>query len=137
MPQKKYLVTLSDEEREPREQLLHSGTHATRKVTRARILLKAAEGWQDSAIATALAVGRATSNALASALSKRGWGHWRSVRAPGPNQSWRRRQKRACLRKPVVTRRRGVSAGPCSCWPIVSSHSVWLSRMHMRVSGAS
>jgi transposase len=60
MPQKKYLVTLSDEEREHLEQLLHSGTHATRKVTRARILLKAAEGWQDSAIATALAVGRTT-----------------------------------------------------------------------------
>jgi transposase len=60
MPQKKYLVTLSDEEREQLEQLLHSGTHATRKVTRARILLKAAEGWQDGAIATALTVGRAT-----------------------------------------------------------------------------
>jgi transposase len=60
MPQKKYLVTLSDEEREQLEQLLHSGTHATRKVTRARILLKAAEGWQDSAIATALTVGRTT-----------------------------------------------------------------------------
>jgi transposase len=60
MPQKKYLVTLSDEEREQLEQLLHSGTHATRQVTRARILLKAAEGWQDGVIATALAVGRAT-----------------------------------------------------------------------------
>ena len=60
MPQKKYLVTLNDEEREQLEQLLHSGTHATRKVTRARILLKAAEGWQDGAIATALAVGCAT-----------------------------------------------------------------------------
>ena len=53
-------MTLSDEEREQLAQLLHSGTHATRKVTRARILLKAAEGWQDSALATALAVGRAT-----------------------------------------------------------------------------
>ena len=60
MPQKKYLVTLSDEEREQLAQLLHSGTHATRKVTRARMLLKAAEGWQDRASATALAVGRAT-----------------------------------------------------------------------------
>jgi transposase len=53
-------VTLNDDEREPREQLLHGGTHATRKGTRARILLKAAEGWQDSAIAVALSVGRAT-----------------------------------------------------------------------------
>ena len=60
MPKKKYLVTLDDEEREQLEHLLHSGTHATRKVTRARILLKAAAGAEDSAIAAALSIGRAT-----------------------------------------------------------------------------
>jgi transposase len=60
MPKKKYLVTLDAEEREHLEHLLHSGTHATRRVTRARILLKAAEGWEDSTIAEALSVGRAT-----------------------------------------------------------------------------
>jgi len=60
MPKKNYLVTLDDEEREQLEHLLHSGTHATRKVTRARILLKAAEGAEDSAIAAALSIGRAT-----------------------------------------------------------------------------
>jgi transposase len=60
MPKKKYLVTLDDDEREQLEALLHSGTHMTRKVTRARILLKAAEDAEDSAIAAALSVGRAT-----------------------------------------------------------------------------
>src|ERR687883_590759 len=60
MPQKKYLITLEDAEREQLEQLLHSGVHATRKVTRARILLKAADGWEDQAIAAALSIGRAT-----------------------------------------------------------------------------
>ena len=60
MPKKKYLVTLEDDERQQLEALLHSGTHATRKVPRARILLKAAAGVEDSAIAAALAVGRAT-----------------------------------------------------------------------------
>ena len=60
MPKKKYLVTLEDDERQQLEDLLHSGTHATRKVTRARILLKAAKGIEDSAIAAALSVGRAT-----------------------------------------------------------------------------
>jgi transposase len=60
MPKKTYLVTLANDERQHLEDLLHSGTHATRKVTRARMLLKAAEGWQDSAIATALSGGRAT-----------------------------------------------------------------------------
>jgi transposase len=60
MPRKKYLVTLSADESAQLEHLLHSGTHATRQGTRARILLKAAEGWENSAITAALAVGRAT-----------------------------------------------------------------------------
>jgi transposase len=60
MPKKKYLVTLSEAERTELEQLLRGGTTATRKLTRARILLKAAEGWTDERIAEALAVGRAT-----------------------------------------------------------------------------
>jgi transposase len=59
MPKKKYLVALSDDAREQIEHLLHSGTHATRTVTRARMLLKAAAGWEESAMAAALSVGRA------------------------------------------------------------------------------
>jgi transposase len=60
MPKKKYLVTLTETEREQLEELLRGGTHATRKVTRARILLKAADGWPDQAIVDALNIGRAT-----------------------------------------------------------------------------
>jgi transposase len=60
MPKKKYLGTLDDDEHQQREALLRSGTHATRKGTRARILLKAAEGVEGRALAAALSVGRAT-----------------------------------------------------------------------------
>ncbi len=60
MPKKKYLVALSDEERTQLEQLLRGGKVATRKATRARILLKAADGWPDQRIAEALSIGRAT-----------------------------------------------------------------------------
>jgi transposase len=60
MPKKKYLVTLTDEERTQLEQLLRGGITATRKVTRARVLLKAADGWRDEQIAQALNIGRAT-----------------------------------------------------------------------------
>ena len=60
MPKKKYLVTLTDAERTQLEQLLRGGKVATRKATRARILLKASEGWQDQRIAEALNVGRAS-----------------------------------------------------------------------------
>jgi len=74
VPKKKYLVTLNDDERAQLEQLLHSGTHATRKVTRARILLKAAEGWEDWAIAAALSVGRATVERLRQRFVAQGLG---------------------------------------------------------------
>jgi transposase len=60
MPKKKYLVTLTADERTQLEQLLRGGKVATRKATRARILLKASEGWQDRRIAEALNIGRAT-----------------------------------------------------------------------------
>jgi transposase len=56
---KKYLVRLSDEEREQLSSLIQSGRHAARKLLKARILLKAdaseaGEGWSDSPIAEAL-----------------------------------------------------------------------------------
>lgn len=57
MPQKISLVALSDAERKHLEQLLRGGMTATRQLTRARILLKAAEGWTDERIAEALSVG--------------------------------------------------------------------------------
>lgn len=60
VPKKKYLVSLSDSERTQLEQLLRGGKAATRKVTRARILLQAAKGWSDQRIAEALHIGRAT-----------------------------------------------------------------------------
>ena len=83
MPKKKYLVTLDDEEREQLEHLLHSGTHATRKVTRARILLKAAEGAEDSAIAAALSIGRATVERTRQRFGEEGLGALEERPRPG------------------------------------------------------
>src|SRR6185503_4034077 len=83
MPQKKYLITLRDEEREQLEQLLHSGVHATRKVTRARVLLKAAEGWEDQAIAAALSRGRATVERLRQRFVAEGLGALEERPRPG------------------------------------------------------
>ena len=50
---KKYVVKLSDEEREQLNTLIHSGKHPARQLMKARILLKAdaseaGEGWSDS-----------------------------------------------------------------------------------------
>jgi transposase len=60
MPKKKYLVDLSAEEREELCQLVRRGKHSSRKVTRARILLLAADGSTDEQIVSALKTGFAT-----------------------------------------------------------------------------
>jgi hypothetical protein len=56
---KKYVVKLSDEEREHLNTLIHTGKHPAWQITKARIPLKAdaseaGEGWSDSKIAGAL-----------------------------------------------------------------------------------
>jgi transposase len=60
MPAKKYLVTLTEEERRTLRELLKKGTLAARRLARAHILLLADEGRTDDEIAAALHVGRAT-----------------------------------------------------------------------------
>ncbi len=62
---KKYIVTLTEEERRTLRAMVSRGKAAARKLTHARILLNAdasvgAPGWRDDAIAEALHVGRAT-----------------------------------------------------------------------------
>jgi transposase len=60
MPKKIYIVELSEGEREHLENIVSSGTEKARKLTRARILLKADEGWTDPQIQAALDVSRPT-----------------------------------------------------------------------------
>lgn len=57
---KKYIVTLTGEEQVLLQGLVSSGIAQARKLTRARILLKADAGWQDQAIGEALDVSIAT-----------------------------------------------------------------------------
>ncbi len=72
MPKKKYIVVLTDAEREQLEQLLRSGKHASRKITRARILLKAAAGCRDEEIVEAFDVGRVTVERVRQRFVERG-----------------------------------------------------------------
>lgn len=61
MPRKReYEVKLSPSERDHLTNLISAGTENARKLTRARILLKADEGWPDEMISRALDVGIAT-----------------------------------------------------------------------------
>lgn len=77
---KKYVVTLSTEEREALLKLINAGTARARQLTHARILLKADEGWTDQAISAALDVSISTiervrrdfvEQGLAAALNRR------------------------------------------------------------------
>jgi transposase len=60
MPKKIYAVELSASEREHLENIVSTGTEKARTLTRARILLKADEGWTDPQIQAALDVSRPT-----------------------------------------------------------------------------
>jgi transposase len=60
MPKKIYAVELSASERDHLENIVSTGTEKARKLTRARILLKADEGWPDPQIQAALNVSRPT-----------------------------------------------------------------------------
>jgi len=62
---KKYIVDLTDKERQELEDLVSSGKSLARKLTRARILMKASSGpagpnWSDEQISQAFDIGRAT-----------------------------------------------------------------------------
>lgn len=56
----KYVVNLSAAERDGLAQMTRAGTHGARRLTRARVLLKADEGLSDSEVAAAVGVGIAT-----------------------------------------------------------------------------
>lgn len=60
MAKKKYVVELTDEERAELKDLISAGQESARKLRRARILLKADEGWTDTKISDALDCSSAT-----------------------------------------------------------------------------
>jgi len=60
MPKKKYVIDLSADEREQLQQLIRRGKTSSRKLIRARVLLKASDGFTDLEIVAALNVGVAT-----------------------------------------------------------------------------
>jgi transposase len=60
MPEKKYIVDLTTEERDTLLGMIRKGKASARKLTRSHILLRAAEGASDREIAEALHCGKAT-----------------------------------------------------------------------------
>ena len=58
MPRKKYLINLSDEEKQQLTKITQKGTLKARKLKRAMILLKADEGLTDAQIMSAISISR-------------------------------------------------------------------------------
>ena len=77
MPKKKYIVTLTDEERAELEELVNKGKHPAYKVNHARILLLADtnredRGWKDRDISQALSISVATIERVRQRLVEQG-----------------------------------------------------------------
>ena len=125
MRRTKYAVVLSDEQRAQLRTLVGRGVAPARRLTHARILLKADQGeggagWGDAAIAGALEVHPATVARVRRQYVDRGPGG--GAGAAAPRRGVRAQAGRGAggapgrpgLRRPA---RRGGSAGRCACWP--------------------
>ena len=73
MARAKYMVDLAEEERVRLRTLLRRGKASVRMVARARVLLRAEEGYTDAAIAAVLDVGTATVGRIRKRFGERDW----------------------------------------------------------------
>jgi len=92
---KKYIVRLEQEERETLNKLVRGGKAAARKITRARVLLKAdagtgGPGWTDQRIAEALEVGVRTVENVRRHCVEEGL-EAAVVDKPRPDRPWQRK----------------------------------------------
>src|SRR3954451_9527936 len=71
---KKHVVDLTDGQRQELDRLVNTGRESARKITRARILLKAGGGEANEAIAAALGVGLATVERVRRGFAEGGMG---------------------------------------------------------------
>src|SRR5256714_11163488 len=110
MPKKKYLVELSADEREQLHLLIRRGKTSSRKLTRARILLKAHEGATDAEIVAALNVGVASVERIRKRFVEAGLDALNEKPRPGKqpkldNQAQARLIAEACAKAPACRQR--------------------------------
>ena len=89
MPNKRYVVKLSQEERDALQEIISSGKRSAKKILRARVLLKADASWPDEKIAEALEVNVRTIERMRQQFVEEGFESFLS----------RRKSKRKYLRK--------------------------------------
>ena len=121
MPAKKYHVELTVEEQATLEQILRCGKHSARRLTRARILLKAADGLQDEEIAEAVSTSRPTVERTRKRFTELRLASLDERPRPGKKRLLDEKGEarliaEACSQAPMA-----VSDGLCSCLQIESS----------------
>jgi transposase len=119
---KKYAVVLTDAERQQRQQLIAAGTAPARKLTHARVLLKADEGpggpgWVDEAIAAAVETSQPTVARLRKQYAEQGLAAALNRRAP----------RRVYERKLDGAQEARLVAVACSAPP--AGHTRWTLRL--------
>jgi transposase len=110
MPRKKYLINLSPEERHELMEMTRKGEIKARKFKRAMILLKADEGLTDPQIMAAINVSRPTVERIRKRFVEGG-------PDKALNEDPRPGQKRK-LDGRAEAQLKGMSIGPCGCWPV-------------------
>jgi Winged helix-turn helix len=144
---KKYPLILNETEREELKRLISSGTAPARKLTHARILLKADQsleegpGWVDEQVAEAVETSQPTvarvrkqyfEEGLEAALNRR-----------PPNREYQRKldgeqEVHGLWRLPAASHQKAKLAGVCGCWPTSWwSLKLWMRSPTRRLEGLS
>ncbi len=121
---KKYPIILTEPERTELKQLIAAGTAPARKLTRARILLKADQseegpGWVDERIAEAVEVSQPTISRVRKQYVEEGLEAALNRRAP--RREYQRKLDGEAEARLIAlacsAHRRGTRAGVCGSWP--------------------
>lgn len=133
MPAKRYIVSLTAEERQTLEQLTKTGKAAAAKINHARILLKADVnhpngGWTEQAISDAFNISTRTiervrqrfvEESLDNALTPRPRQSLKLRRLDGEAEAHLVAIAQRALRRaqsPAAERQRDIAVGHCGCW---------------------
>ena len=123
MVRDKYAVRLAQEQREELQRLVRVGKNSARVTARARILLKSGDGWAAPQVAEALDVALSTVYRVKQRFAEEGLEKVLRDRpqANRPRKLDDRGEAHLIAPRswlwPAAQRRRGMTTGPCVCWP--------------------
>ena len=118
MVRDKYAVRLAQEQREELQRLIRVGKNSARVSARARILLKSGDGWAAPQVAEALDVALSTVYRVKQRFAEEGLARALQDR-PQANRPRKldERGEAHLIALACSPARKGMTTGPCVCWP--------------------